>query len=307
MDLKVYSSSAAKDKCNALENDIKDMENEISQKKESINKKIKDISMCDSKTKEVSDYHKEYERLKKYSFELDYKSQYQMMENYVYNYERNGKIVDKEKELLKVLRDMLIAFTDESIPRKLGFGLENLKGEEIYGEISINDDVIAPVEHRYYKGGWFQKKPSVSDFLWEISKAFDKYSEQLKEYIQNKIDKIKEFLKPYCEEFKKYSHLKTIYQRECSNNKDAISHLENEIKKKNAELTEIKNNQEADKKIIDEYKNISNEEYSKIFDDLRKRLNSTATSASDKICILIYMALLEKDFNNIIGGDENAG
>lgn len=73
--------------------------------------------------------------------------------------------------------------------------------------------------------------------------------------------------------------------------------LNERIKEKNI-LEESIN---ADKKLLENYSNIANKEYHAYMERVKAQYCKKGTSGSDKVNLLIYMALLEKDYQSIMG------
>lgn len=310
MELNAYSSDYAINKCDEIKREIADLQGEINLENKKNEKEKLNISDYDKEIKDLTPVHNFYTLLNQikisdysYSYEIFKKDFLNELEKFV----KDGKVVDKDKKLIAKLTEILIKYTDSLVSelnRKLKKTFISSSPEEVYREANFWVQVESEIDSEFYSGGLFKEifigKPKKSEYIQKIEDAFESYSKQLLEYLDEL--KKKEIRKSEATE-KRYNQFcrgKTLCERAIENHSANVRELQEQLSAKESEYKEINENRNSDQLQIKEYSQIAHHEYSKQMKDLRERLESKDTSATEKLYLLIFMALIEKDYQNII-------
>lgn len=302
-DLNAYSSDYARNKLDEIKSDIDDRRGEISDIKENIRSEELNLSCCDKYIEDLIPDHNLYILLN----QITISGSYQKFENDFFmeleKFIKDGKVVDKDKELIAKLEEFLIKYTDFLIlelNRKLEKTVIASSPEEVYREVNVCVQVESEIVSEFYSGGIFKGKPKKSKYGEKIKVAFERYSKHLLEYLNklkdNEICKLEDKEKQYSES----CQWKILCERNIENYSDRVNKLQEQLSAKEIERKEIDENRKLDQNQIKEYSQIAYDEYSKQKEDLEARLKSKDTSGTEKLYILIFMALIEKDYQNII-------
>ena len=94
--------------------------------------------------------------------------------------------------------------------------------------------------------------------------------------------------------------MKVGSERDIDKHKRRIREIEGDIEKIQNDIESITARQEADKKIIDDYLLIAGKQYMKYRESLEKKLDSREVSTEEKGILIIYLCLIEKDYQSIL-------
>ena len=101
------------------------------------------------------------------------------------------------------------------------------------------------------------------------------------------------------DDYLRYKQWKTEAERDIANNTERIAIIDKEIEIIEEKIESIEERREADKKIIDDYLRIADKEFLKYKKGLLEMLDSDKLSSEEKVVLLIYLCMIEKDFQSI--------
>lgn len=90
-----------------------------------------------------------------------------------------------------------------------------------------------------------------------------------------------------------------ISQSDLSEDNNAMALIDKEIEIIKEKIESIEERREADKEIIDDYLRIADTEFVKYKNSLLEMLDSDTFSTEEKVILLIYLCIIEKDFQSI--------
>ena len=173
---------------------------------------------------------------------------------------------------------------------------------EIKDSIHLKDNVYLS-EKIVSPAGWL----SMFDKVYRIKCSF--MAEELFVRIEKKLNSIyktkkTEYLKQnkkIKDEYDKYSQLRKQCNQDTEQGRNEIARLNEALQDALEERLILAKNREKDQEWLKNYAAISSEEFTKQKDQLLDQLDSLPPD--EKVSTLLFIALLEKDFNNIIGNE----
>ena len=163
----------------------------------------------------------------------------------------------------------------------------------------MNIDFEATIGDRLYKGGLFSRSAKQSDFVDLMSDLIDAFIVQLKSEVIEQINLQKRAVKEISEDYLRYKQWKTESERNIANNTERMALIDKEIEIIKEKIESIEERREADKEIIDDYLRIADTEFVKYKNSLLEMLDSDTFSTEEKVILLIYLCIIEKDFQSI--------
>jgi hypothetical protein len=298
LDLKAYTTDYAKNQCDDLQEQLNELFDEKDALKKDNDKEEKRISECVVKIAELESCHSRYVTLCQYIVKINAKPVIESVEETILHYSKKGKIKDSNHTLVGEFRDILISLIRNEFS---GYFLSNDKTEHeaLYEKINMNIDFEATIGDKLYKGGFFSKSAKQEDFVDLMIDLIEGFIAQLSNEIVERIDFQKRSIKDTCDDYLRYKQWKTESERDITNNIERITSIDTEIEVLKEKIEAIEERREADKKIIDDYLRIADKEFAKYKNDLLETLDSDRLSAEEKVVLLIYLCLIEKDFQSI--------
>lgn len=164
-----------------------------------------------------------------------------------------------------------------------------------------NSSLIIPetIGDRLYKGGLFSRSAKQSDFVDLMYDLIDAFIVQLKSEVIEQINLQKRAVKEISEDYLRYKQWKTESERNIANNTERMALIDKEIEIIKEKIESIEERREADKEIIDDYLRIADTEFVKYKNSLLEMLDSDTFSTEEKVILLIYLCIIEKDFQSI--------
>lgn len=161
--------------------------------------------------------------------------------------------------------------------------------------------IIEPITigDRLYKGGLFSRSAKQSDFVDLMYDLIDAFIVQLKSEVIEQINLQKRAVKEISEDYLRYKQWKTESERNIANNTERMALIDKEIEIIKEKIESIEERREADKEIIDDYLRIADTEFVKYKNSLLEMLDSDTFSTEEKVILLIYLCIIEKDFQSI--------
>ena len=172
----------------------------------------------------------------------------------------------------------------------------------VYNTINESIDVEDIISRYYSEGTFFLqffKKINSTEIIGVLKDKFDSFKEKLKNIIEKNIEK--KILENYSIEadYKNNYLLKKLslkYEKICKDKKiDIVTKIE-ELEKKYEMEEEIVAKK---KKFLDSYLEIAEKEFNKYCYEVKERLYNDNYSAEEKVSILIYLSLINKDYKSI--------
>ncbi|MEE0966091.1 MAG: hypothetical protein U0L85_03465 [Bacilli bacterium] len=231
----------------------------------------------------------------KISFIKEFKQKYSIYKKYTAE-----KISDKLKNLIK-----------DSLNKKLKEHKELHEENDIFlyidmdkilREVLDNNIFLYGLEEIIEKKSFFSifKKDKINSYEVCLKKLFELFESQInsmflieKNKLLEKFKKLSDNQRYTIDTLNKLNKLLDKKQNELQNLKDLL--VSNVEYKKT-----IKNNLKNDKDYLENYKIVAQNEFSKQKKEIWKKINSSKIESEDKIQYLIFLGLLEKDYNNIM-------
>ena len=176
---------------------------------------------------------------------------------------------------------------------------DNVSDDALYEKINMNIDFEATIGDRLYKGGLFSSSAKQSDFVDLMYDLIDAFIVQLKSEVIEQINLQKRAVKEISEDYLRYKQWKTESERNIANNTERMALIDKEIEIIKEKIESIEERREADKEIIDDYLRIADTEFVKYKNSLLEMLDSDTFSTEEKVILLIYLCIIEKDFQSI--------
>lgn len=133
----------------------------------------------------------------------------------------------------------------------------------------------------------------------EMYDLIDAFIVQLKSEVIEQINLQKRAVKEISEDYLRYKQWKTESERNIANNTERMALIDKEIEIIKEKIESIEERREADKEIIDDYLRIADTEFVKYKNSLLEMLDSDTFSTEEKVILLIYLCIIEKDFQSI--------
>lgn len=214
-----------------------------------------------------------------------------------------GKRRDAGKMLSGICENQIMMYISDALQQTISgyIGMENC--EQLYQAIIDDIPIDAELEKIVSPAGWL----SMFDKVYRIKCSF--MAEELFVRIEKKLNSIyktkkTEYLKQnkkIKDEYDKYSQLRKQCNQDTEQGRNEIARLNEALQDALEERLILAKNREKDQEWLKNYAAISSEEFTKQKDQLLDQLDSLPPD--EKVSTLLFIALLEKDFNNIIGNE----
>ena len=298
LDLKAYTTDYAKQQCDDLQEQLNELSDEKDVLKKDNDKEDKRVSECNAKITELESYYSKYVTLCDYIVRINANPVREDIEETIMRYSKKGKIKDSNHAFTGEVREILIALIRDEF-RDYSLSNDNVSHEALYERINMNIDFEATIGDKLYKGGLFSKSAKQSDFVDLMYDLIDAFIIQLKNEIIEQINLQKRAVKEISEDYLRYKQWKTESERDIVNNTERMALIDKEIEIIKEKIESIEERREADKEIIDDYLRIADTEFVKYKNGLLEMLDSDKFSTEEKVIILIYLCMIEKDFQSI--------
>lgn len=298
LDLKAYTSDYAKQQCDNLKEQLNELSDEKERLKKDNDKKESRVSECNIKITELEKYHYKYMILCEYVVVINADTVRNDVDKIITLFTKKEKIKDFEHAFSEKVREIFITLIrDEFIRYSLSD--DKRKHEALYEKINMNIDIEATIGDKLYKGGLFSKSIKQSDFVDLMYELIDSFIVQLKDEIIEQINLQKRRIKEVNDDYLRYKQWKIESERDIVNNTERVHLIDKEIASIKEKIVLIEERKEADRQIIDSYLCIADKEFFKYKSSLLKMLDSDELSTEEKVILLIYLCLIEKDFQSI--------
>ena len=298
LDLKAYTTDYAKQQCDDLQEQLKELSDEKDVLKKDNDKKDKRVSECNAKITELESYYYKYITLCDYIVRINANPVREVITETIMRYSKKGKIKDSDHTFTGEVREILIALIRDGF-RDYSLSNDNVSHEALYEKINMNIDFEATIGDRLYKGGLFSRSAKQSDFVDLMYDLIDAFIVQLKSEVIEQINLQKRAVKEISEDYLRYKQWKTESERNIANNTERMALIDKEIEIIKEKIESIEERREADKEIIDDYLRIADTEFVKYKNSLLEMLDSDTFSTEEKVILLIYLCIIEKDFQSI--------
>ncbi len=298
LDLKAYTTDYAKQQCDDLQEQLKELSDEKDVLKKDNDKKDKRVSECNAKITELESYYYKYITLCDYIVRINANPVREVITETIMRYSKKGKIKDSDHTFTGEVREILIALIRDEF-RDYSLSNDNVSHEALYEKINMNIDFEATIGDRLYKGGLFSRSAKQSDFVDLMYDLIDAFIVQLKSEVIEQINLQKRAVKEISEDYLRYKQWKTESERNIANNTERMALIDKEIEIIKEKIESIEERREADKEIIDDYLRIADTEFVKYKNSLLEMLDSDTFSTEEKVILLIYLCIIEKDFQSI--------
>lgn len=298
LDLKAYTTDYANQQCDNLQDWLNELNSEKIALIENNGMEEKRVTECNDKIDELESYHAEFVRVCNYTVSIRDKPARETIEATIMRYDHKGKLKDSDHALVGEVREILIGLIRDE------FGDYSLSNdyatyEMLYEKINMSVDFEGTIGDKLYKGGLFSKAIKQSDFLVLMDDLIETFVAQLKNEITNHINSQKKAIKKINDDYLRYKQWKIESERDIANNTERLSSIEMEINSVKEKKEAIVERREADKQIIDDYLRIADKEFMKYKRKMVEMLDSDSLSAEEKVFLLIYLCMIEKDFSSI--------
>ena len=298
LDLKAYTTDYAKQQCDDLQEQLKELSDEKDVLKKDNDKKDKRVSECNAKITELESYYYKYITLCDYIVRINANPVREVITETIMRYSKKGKIKDSDHTFTGEVREILIALIRDEF-RDYSLSNDNVSHEALYEKINMNIDFEATIGDRLYKGGLFSRSAKQSDFVDLMYDLIDAFIVQLKSEVIEQINLQKRAVKEISEDYLRYKQWKTESERNIANNTERMALIDKEIEIIKEKIESIEERREADKEIIDDYLRIADTEFVKYKNSLLEMLDSDTFSTEEKVILLIYLCIIEKGFQSI--------
>lgn len=298
LDLKAYTTDYAKQQCDDLQEQLKELSDEKDVLKKDNDKKDKRVSECNAKITELESYYYKYITLCDYIVRINANPVREVITETIMRYSKKGKIKDSDHTFTGEVREILIALIRDEF-RDYSLSNDNVSHEALYEKINMNIDFEATIGDRLYKGGLFSRSAKQSDFVDLMYDLIDAFIVQLKSEVIEQINLQKRAVKEISEDYLRYKQWKTESEKNIANNTERMALIDKEIEIIKEKIESIEERREADKEIIDDYLRIADTEFVKYKNSLLEMLDSDTFSTEEKVILLIYLCIIEKDFQSI--------
>lgn len=296
------SDEYARQQLVAIEEKMQDLQQQIKAVEEEIVEKEKQIPDYES----VLANHKE--AVSKYRFVRDTDIHFSIKEykNKLIKYMDSsvvGKGKDDGKKLARVCENQIKRYISDTLQQTISVYIGMESCEEVYRSIAEEIPVEAELEKILSPSGWipmfdkvYRIKCSfqIEDLFIRIEKTLNSiYKMKKSEYLkQNRETK---------EEYDQYSQLRKDCKRDIEQCRNQIADLTAELQDKLTAKKTLEENSKKDQECLTNYVAVSTREFTK----QKKRLldHLEGLSPEEQVSTLLFIALLEKDFNNIIGNE----
>ena len=164
LDLKAYTTDYAKQQCDDLQEQLKELSDEKDVLKKDNDKKDKRVSECNAKITELESYYYKYITLCDYIVRINANPVREVITETIMRYSKKGKIKDSDHTFTGEVREILIALIRDEF-RDYSLSNDNVSHEALYEKINMNIDFEATIGDRLYKGGLFSRSAKQSDFV----------------------------------------------------------------------------------------------------------------------------------------------
>ena len=220
-----------------------------------------------------------------------------------FDHYNGGKMRGSDGKLSGICESQIKNYISDTVQQSGSVYVDMGSCEEIYRSIVDEIPVDAELEQILSPAGWIPMFDKVYRIkcIFMIDDLFNRIEKKL-----NSIYKIKkaEYLrqnKELKDEYDTNSQLRKDYKRDIGQHRNRIANLTEEIQRELEEQKILEENRKKDRDCLTNYVAVSTREFEKQKDQLLNQLASLPPD--EKVSTLLFITLLEKDFNNIIGNE----
>ena len=184
LDLKAYTTDYAKQQCDDLQEQLKELSDEKDVLKKDNDKKDKRVSECNAKITELESYYYKYITLCDYIVRINANPVREVITETIMRYSKKGKIKDSDHTFTGEVREILIALIRDEF-RDYSLSNDNVSHEALYEKINMNIDFEAT--YTYVSNKDFQ----ISLFRVYSINSMDSQSPQICQMQKNWIQSLK--------------------------------------------------------------------------------------------------------------------
>lgn len=303
MDLKAYSSAYTLNQMNEIQGCISELEIEIEEIKKDKIEKNKKVQICEQQKSVLYEKHVFYNKLKTKVISYDFYEYADRVSSEIMAYKKGHYVKDPDKKIVDVLKEQLEEYTKKTIDLSQKDCKEKFirfKANEIYIKIENEIQMEGEIIREYYPGGFFGKKPKISEYIETVNNIFDVYTEQLKMIILNEIDAALQSLKGSENDYLRFSQWKILCERDVSRDEKREKERCYTLEKKKKEYQILKEQRIYDLEQLDDYIDLARSEFEIQKKRIKRTINSKSTSMTEKVYLIIVLGLIEKDYQSII-------
>lgn len=298
LDLKAYTTEYANQQRDNLQDQLNELNSEKIALIEDIAKAKKRVSKYNVKIGELESYHAMFVKLRDCTVSIKDKSARETIEDTIMSYVQKGRIKDSKHALVGEIRGILVGLIRDEF-RDYSLSIDNPTCDVLYEDINMNIDFEGVIGDKIYKGGLFNTDTKQSDFLVLMDALVEAFVAQLKSEITNQINSQLRAIKEIDDDYLRYKQEKTKLERVIAKKTEKLYSVETKINSVNEKSEAIEDNREADKRIFDDYLRIADKEFMKYKRKMVEMVDSDSLSADEKVFLLIYLCMIEKDFSSI--------
>ncbi len=228
---------------------------------------------------------------------------------------------DKEKKILEFMRNTISESVEEYIrdlnklieqaaeidadlnPAQIQLNLTQIQSDAEFYVINKENSIYPP------KKGLFsiRKKvyfTSIEDICNSIQESINDY---LKVYVRNCISKTDKLIRDKEQELDHYNSLVNQQDKKIQKYRSEIESFESKIKKLKCYKDEIDYKRTQDRKTLEMYLDYAEQAYMEQRNDVVSQINNKSKSAYDKLNLVLFLGLLDKDYQRATGGIYETG
>lgn len=295
-----YTAGYAEQQTAIIEQKIQDIEKQITSAEVEIKQKERQVLDCECELAKNKDAVGEYRFVRDTDINFSIREYKNKFIKYIDNY-ISGNMQDANKKLPGICENQIKQYISGALTHKLSEYVCMESCEELYKSIISDIPIDVELEKILYPTGWIH----MFDKVYRIKCIFviEDYFTRIEKKV-NGIFKAKkmEYLKQnrsVKDEYDQYSQLRKECKRDIEQCKSRIAGLTDELQCMIEAKSALEANLEKDNECLLNYVEVSVEEFEKQKNQLLNQLMEL--SSGEKVSVLLFIALLEKDFNNMFG------
>lgn len=305
------------------ERQTQDLEKEIIKNNNKMNKIEREIEIIKEKIDNEKNFYDEYIKLRTARVSVSYISFYNKVKENIeteYSHKNSGKIDKKKtdniiedcekqlkyftKKYISSYEKELCSFKDNSLIKykcNISSDINDKCIDKIFNEIDNDNQTIAKIKKNIEITGLINlfKKKSVWEVNDIIENEFKTYSEKLKKIVRTDQELV---LEKYRTQFVTYQKSLTVYnnhEKEKDKIPIKIQEIKINIEEYNNKIATVEENIREENKKLSNYLEVAKKEYTKHKNFIMKKIDDKNTNLNDRIEFLIYLGLIEMDYNQV--------
>ena len=300
--LRTYSSEYVNGPIEELQSEIEDIGNHRKEIADNISEKKEQLAACTSMISSLLDDYKKILDMENELVDFSYQYYLSTIIDYIIN--KFGKrISDPEHLIFDKFRKTLLSYLRNLEQQVKYTELCIDDAETVYMDLALDIPFEAEIESFLYPKGLVKKfsKADRDKCIEVITRNFNLIMDSVsKKYDHQKNTVLKQY-STLKERYLNYRQLKIECNREIESSLIKLVELDSIFQIKRDRLNKLLQNKEKDQKVLSEYLKIAEDEFCKQIN----RCNSLLTNSTreQKAAVIIFMALLGRDYNNLVRGD----